>query len=148
MSRFNYSRYVPNFSRFNYSKYIPNILKLGFLKSPDKNLVVLDCEDTIIGFYILSDKNPGPIKFQLDNKLRFLVFSEVSEFKCNSSIHSYTLTYTLAYFTRDFEKLVYKSVGNRSGILSRWSGKGYIPMQEEDKDRVNKFYETFYNETS
>lgn len=143
--------YLSRFNYFNYSGCVPNILKLGFIKSPDKNLVVLDCEDTIIGFYILSDKNPGPIKFQLGNKLRCLVFSEVSEFNCKSSRNYssyYTLTYTAAYLTRDFEKLVSKSAGNRSGILSRWSGRGYIPMQEEDRDRIDKFYETFYNETS
>lgn len=126
-------------SRFKYMDNAPNVLKLGFLKSPDKNLIVLNCRERILSFYILSDKNPGPIKFQLENKSRLLVFSEVSRFECKVDKKYH---YTQVYYANKFEEAISKVVGNRSGILSRWrSNEDYLPMCVEDNDKVAKFYE-------
>ena len=132
------------FSKIKYMDDNTNVLKIEFLKSPNKNLVVIDFKEKILSFYILGDINiiPGPIKFQLKNKSRLLVFSKVSRFGCkiDSSLPSY---YRLLYFSSKFDEAVSNTVGNKSGIICRWdSNTNYKPMYEKDIDMVEMFYRT------
>lgn len=134
------------FSKIKYMDDNTNVLKIEFLKSPDKNLVVIDFKEKILSFYILGDINiiPGPIKFQLKNKSRLLVFSKVSRFGCKID-PSY---YRLLYFSSKFDEAIISNtvsntVGNKSGILCRWdSNDDYRPMYEKDIDLVEMFYRT------
>ena len=131
-------------SKIKYMDDNTNILKIEFLKSPNKNLVVIDFKEKILSFYILGDINiiPGPIKFQLKNKSRLLVFSKVSRFGCkiDSSLPSY---YRLLYFSSKFDEAVSNTVGNKSGIICRWdSNDDYRPMYDKDIDMAGMFYKT------
>lgn len=132
------------FSKIKYMDDNTNVLKIEFLKSPDKNLVVIDFKEKILSFYILGNINiiPGPIKFQLKNKSRLLVFSKVSRFGCkiDNSLPSY---YRLLYFSSKFDEAISNTVGNKSGILCRWdSNDDYRPMYDKDIDLVGMFYRT------
>ena len=132
------------FSKIKYMDDNTNVLKIEFLKSPNKNLVVIDFKEKILSFYILGDINiiPGPIKFQLKNKSRLLVFSKVSRFGCkiDSSLPSY---YRLLYFSSKFDEAVSNTVGNKSGIICRWdSNDDYRPMYDKDIDMAGMFYKT------
>ena len=132
------------FSKIKYMDDNTNILKIEFLKSPNKNLVVIDFKEKILSFYILGDINiiPGPIKFQLKNKSRLLVFSKVSRFGCkiDSSLPSY---YRLLYFSSKFDEAISNTVGNKSGIICRWdSNDDYRPMYDKDIDMAGMFYKT------
>ena len=132
------------FSKIKYMDDNTNVLKIEFLKSPNKNLVVIDFKEKILSFYILGDINiiPGPIKFQLKNKSRLLVFSKVSRFGCkiDNSLPSY---YRLLYFSSKFDEAISNTVGNKSGILCRWdSNDDYRPMYDKDIDLVGMFYRT------
>lgn len=132
------------FSKIKYMDDNTNVLKIEFLKSPDKNLVVIDFKEKILSFYILGDINiiPGPIKFQLKNKSHLLVFSKVSRFGCkiDNSLPSY---YRLLYFSSKFDEAISNTVGNKSGILCRWdSNDDYRPMYDKDIDLVGMFYRT------
>lgn len=131
-------------SKIKYMDDNTNVLKIEFLKSPDKNLVVIDFKEKILSFYILGNINiiPGPIKFQLKNKSRLLVFSKVSRFGCkiDNSLPSY---YRLLYFSSKFDEAISNTVGNKSGILCRWdSNDDYRPMYDKDIDLVGMFYRT------
>ena len=131
-------------SKIKYMDDNTNVLKIEFLKSPNKNLVVIDFKEKILSFYILGDINiiPGPIKFQLKNKSRLLVFSKVSRFGCkiDSSLPSY---YRLLYFSSKFDEAVSNTVGNKSGIICRWdSNDDYRPMYDKDIDMAGMFYKT------
>lgn len=131
-------------SRIKYMDDNTNVLKIEFLKSPNKNLVVIDFKEKILSFYILGNINiiPGPIKFQLKNKSRLLVFSKVSRFGCkiDNSLPSY---YRLLYFSSKFDEAISNTVGNKSGILCRWdSNDDYRPMYDKDIDLVGMFYRT------
>lgn len=133
-------------SKIKYMDNNTNVLKIEFLKSPDKNLVVIDFKEKILSFYILGDINiiPGPIKFQLKNKSRLLVFSKVSRFGCkiDNSFHR------SLYFSSKFDEAIIpntvsNTVGNKSGILCRWdSNDDYRPMYDKDIDLVGMFYRT------
>lgn len=132
------------FSKIKYMDDNTNVLKIEFLKSPNKNLVVIDFKEKILSFYILGDINiiPGPIKFQLKNKSRLLVFSKVSRFGCkiDNSLPSY---YRSLYFSSKFDEAISNTVGNKSGILCRWnSNDDYRPMYDKDIDLVGMFYRT------
>lgn len=129
-------------SKIKYMDDNTNVLKIEFLKSPNKNLVVIDFKEKILSFYILGDINiiPGPIKFQLKNKSRLLVFSKVSRFGCkiDNSLPSY---YRSLYFSSKFDEAISNTVGNKSGILCRWnSNDDYRPMYDKDIDLVGMFY--------
>ena len=134
------------FSKIKYMDDNTNVLKIEFLKSPNKNLVVIDYKEKILSFYILGDINiiPGPIKFQLKNKSRLLVFSKVSRFGCkiDNSFHR------SLYFSSKFDEaiipnIVSNTVGNKSGILCRWdSNDDYRPMYDKDIDLAGMFYRT------
>lgn len=131
-------------SKIKYMDDNTNVLKIEFLKSPNKNLVVIDFKEKILSFYILGDINiiPGPIKFQLKNKSRLLVFSKVSRFGCkiDNSLPSY---YRLLYFSSKFDEAISNTVGNKSGILCRWdSNDDYRPMYDKDIDMAGMFYKT------
>ena len=138
-------------SKIKYMDDNTNVLKIEFLKSPDKNLVVIDFKEKILSFYILGDINiiPGPIKFQLKNKLRLLVFSKVSRFGCkiDNSLPSY---FRSLYFSSkfdeaisNFDEAISNTVGNKSGIPCRWdSNDDYRPMYDKDIDLVGMFYRT------
>lgn len=132
------------FSKIKYMDDNNNVLKIEFLKSPDKNLVVIDFKEKILSFYILGNINiiPGPIKFQLKNKSRLLVFSKVSRFGCkiDNSLPSY---YRLLYFSSKFDEAISNTVGNKSGIICRWdSNDDYRPMYDKDIDLAGMFYKT------
>lgn len=131
-------------SKIKYMDDNTNVLKIEFLKSPNKNLVVIDFKEKILSFYILGDINiiPGPIKFQLKNKSRLLVFSKVSRFGCkiDNSLPSY---YRLLYFSSKFDEAISNTVGNKSGIICRWdSNDDYRPMYDKDIDMAGMFYKT------
>ena len=131
-------------SKIKYMDDNNNVLKIEFLKSPNKNLVVIDFKEKILSFYILGDINiiPGPIKFQLKNKSRLLVFSKVSRFGCkiDNSLPSY---YRLLYFSSKFDEAISNTVGHKSGIICRWdSNDDYRPMYDKDIDMVGMFYKT------
>ena len=131
-------------SKIKYMDDNTNVLKIEFLKSPNKNLVVIDFKEKILSFYILGDINiiPGPIKFQLKNKSRLLVFSKVSRFGCkiDNSLPSY---YRLIYFSSKFDEAISNTVGNKSGIICRWdSNDDYRPMYDKDIDLAGMFYKT------
>lgn len=131
-------------SKIKYMDDNNNVLKIEFLKSPNKNLVVIDFKEKILSFYILGDINiiPGPIKFQLKNKSRLLVFSKVSRFGCkiDNSLPSY---YRLLYFSSKFDEAISNTVGNKSGIICRWdSNDDYRPMYDKDIDMAGMFYKT------
>ena len=131
-------------SKIKYIDYNTNVLKIEFLKSPNKNLVVIDFKEKILSFYILGDINiiPGPIKFQLKNKSRLLVFSKVSRFGCkiDNSLPSY---YRLLYFSSKFDEAISNTVGHKSGIICRWdSNDDYRPMYDKDIDMAGMFYKT------
>ena len=131
-------------SKIKYMDDNNNVLKIEFLKSPNKNLVVIDFKEKILSFYILGDINiiPGPIKFQLKNKSRLLVFSKVSRFGCkiDNSLPSY---YRLLYFSSKFDEAISNTVGNKSGIICRWdSNDDYTPMYDKDIDMAEMFYKT------
>ena len=129
-------------SKIKYRDDDTNVLKFEFLKSPDKNLIVFDCKERILSFYILGNIIPEPIKFQLKNKSRLLVFSKINRFDCkiDNSIHSY---YRLLYFSSKFEEKISNTIGNKSGILCRWdSNTNYKPMYEKDINMVEMFYRT------
>ena len=132
------------FSKIKYMDDNTNVLKIEFLKSPNKNLVVIDFKEKILSFYILGDINiiPGPIKFQLKNKSRLLVFSKVSRFGCkiDNSLPSY---FRSLYFPSKIDEAISNTVGNKSGILCRWdSNDDYRPMYDKDIDLVGMFYRT------
>ena len=131
-------------SKIKYMDDNTNVLKIEFLKSPNKNLVVIDFKEKILSFYILGDINiiPGPIKFQLKNKSRLLVFSKVSRFGCKID-NSFPSYYRLLYFSSKFDEAISNTVGNKSGILCRWdSNDDYRPMYDKDIDLVGMFYRT------
>ena len=132
------------FSKIKYMDDNTNVLKIEFLKSPNKNLVVIDFKEKILSFYILGDINiiPGPIKFQLKNKSRLLVFSKVSRFGCKID-NSFPSYYRLLYFSSKFDEAISNTVGNKSGIICRWdSNDDYKPMYDKDIDMVDMFYRT------
>lgn len=138
-------------SKIKYMDDNNNVLKIEFLKSPNKNLVVIDFKEKILSFYILGDINiiPGPIKFQLKNKSRLLVFSKVSRFGCkiDNSLPSY---FRSLYFPSkideaisNFDEAISNTVGNKSGIICRWgSNDDYRPMYDKDIDLAGMFYRT------
>ena len=131
-------------SKIKYMDDNNNVLKIEFLKSPNKNLVVIDFKEKILSFYILGDINiiPGPIKFQLKNKSRLLVFSKVSRFGCKID-NSFPSYYRLLYFSSKFDEAISNTVGNKSGIICRWdSNDDYRPMYDKDIDMVGMFYKT------
>lgn len=130
-------------SKIKYMDNNTNVLKIEFLKSPDKNLVVIDFKEKILSFYILGDINiiPGPIKFQLKNKSRLLVFSKVSRFGCK--IRSLYFSSKIDEAISNFGEAISNTVGNKSGILCRWdSNDDYRPMYYKDIDLVEMFYRT------
>lgn len=131
-------------SKIKYMDDNTNVLKIEFLKSPNKNLVVIDFKEKILSFYILGDINiiPGPIKFQLKNKSRLLVFSKVSRFGCKID-NSFPSYYRLLYFSSKFDEAISNTVGNKSGIICRWdSNDDYRPMYDKDIDMAGMFYKT------
>ena len=135
-------------SKIKYMDDNNNVLKIEFLKSPNKNLVVIDFKEKILSFYILGDINiiPGPIKFQLKNKSRLLVFSKVSRFGCkidNSFHRSLYFPSKIDEAISNFDEAISNTVGNKSGILCRWdSNDDYRPMYDKDIDLVGMFYRT------